>query len=103
MSSTENIQKYVSGLYGDIYDLICYRSHVYMLGLYADKKETGAYFVNNVSSLFSFALHKCVPILRSTTHPASLKSLVRFVWLRILTETVRSFLCAVFNYIEYGT
>ena len=35
---------------------------------------------------------KITPKLRSTTHPTSFNSVVRFVWSRILVEKVRSFL-----------
>ena len=46
---------------------------------------------------------KITPKLRSTTHPTSFNSVVKFVWSRILVEKVRSFLYFVFNCTAYGT
>ena len=43
---------------------------------------------------------KITPKLRSTTHPISFNSVVRFVWSRILVEKVRSFLNLIVLHME---
>ena len=50
-----------------------------------------------------FGKGKITSKLRSTNQPASLNSVVKFVWLRILVEKVRSCLYVVFNCFEYGS